>query len=320
MNQISLSTMAATPAQVLSFDDWSGQLQMACGNYHPQAHETGALVNGYVNLMQIGGVEMAHIANDIGEVRRETDDIKADYGENLFLLVQLQGTCGIEQMGNQAVIGPGDCVLVDSTRPSVFHFGGAYSNHLSVHLPRQLVFSKNTRSLAMSRRVGAEDPMAVMLGALVAKLAVTGNADKRAPHLRQLLFDTTRQAFATDEELEQAPRTDSSGARLEIVQLLIDRHLTEENLSPRWLADKIGISLRTLQEDFNELGTTATSVIRLRRLHLAREQLELHRHDGDRLNIAEIAYSAGFNDISYFNRCFRQVFDCTPKDVLTINR
>lgn len=260
---------------------------------------------------------MAHIANNIGEVRREANDIKSDYGENLFLLVQLQGSCGIEQMGRQAMIGPGDCILVDSSRPSIFHFGGNFSNHLSVHLPRQLLFAKNTRSLEMSRRVGAEDPMAVMLSALVAKLASTDAADKRAPHLRQLLFDTTRQAFATDEELETLPRTDSSGARLEIVQLLIDRHLTEENLTPRWLASKIGVSLRTLQEDFNELGTTATSEIRLRRLHLAREQLVHHRHDADRLNIAEIAYSAGFNDISYFNRCFRQVFACTPKDVIS---
>lgn len=317
MNHLSLSEMAATPAQLLSFDDWSGQLQWACGNYHPYAFEAGALVRGYVGIMHIGGVEMAHIANNVGEVRREVDDIKSDYGENLFLLVQLQGTCGIEQMGNQAVIGPGDCVLVDSARPSIFHFGGTYSNHLSVHLPRQMVFSKNTSALAMSRRVGAEDPMAAMLGALVAKLASIDEADKRAPHLRQLLFDTTRQAFATDEELDPMPQNDCSGARLEIVQLLIDRHLTEETLTPRWLADKIGVSLRTLQEDFNELGTTATSVIRLRRLHLAREQLVLYRQNGDRLNIAEIAYSAGFNDISYFNRCFRQVFDCTPKEVIS---
>lgn len=320
MNNLSISDMAATPAQLLSFDDWSGQLQSACGNYHPYASEPGAPVKGYVDLVHFGGVEMAHIANNVGEVRREVDDIRNDYGENLFLLVQLQGTCGIEQLGNQAVIGPGDCVLVDSTRPSVFHFGGAYSNHLSVHLPRQMVFAKNTRALAMSRRVGAEDPMAVMLGALVAKLVSTDEASSRAPHLRQLLFETTRQAFATDDELDQMPRTDSAGARLEIVQLLIDRHLTEEDLTPRWLASKIGVSLRTLQEDFNELGTTATSVIRLRRLHLAREQLVLHRHDGDKLNIAEIAYSAGFNDISYFNRCFRQVFDCTPKDILSSMR
>ena len=319
MSNLALSAFAASPTKALAFEDWSCQLQSACGNYQPYAFDGGAVVKGYVELLQIGGIEVAHIANNIAEVRRDASAIKRDYGENLFLLIQLQGSCGIEQMGKQAMIGPGDCVLVDSSRPSVFHFGGSFSNHLSVHLPRQLLFSKATQSLEMSRRVGTEDPMAVMLSALVAKLVSTDASDKRAPHLRQLLIDTTRQAFATDEELALSPRADTSGARLEIVQLLIDRHLTEEDLSPRWLAEKIGVSLRTLQEDFNELGTTATSVIRLRRLHLAHEQLLQHRHAGERLNIAEIAYSAGFNDISYFNRCFRQVFDCTPKDVVANN-
>ena len=29
-----------------------------------------------------------------------------------------------------------------------------------------------------------------------------------------------------------------------------------------------------------------------------------------------VAYSVGFNDISYFNRSFRKLFDCSPKDVV----
>jgi AraC-like DNA-binding protein len=317
MSHLALSGLTASPAKMLAFDDWTDQLQLACGSYRPQAHRQGSMVKGLVQTSQIAGVEVAQIANDIGQVRREADDIRRDYGENLFLLIQLQGSCGIEQMGRQAMISPGDCVLVDSSRPSIFHFGGKFCNHLSVHLPRQLLFAKSSRPLEMSRRVGAEDPMAVMLSALVAKLASTDAGDKRAPMLRQLLFDTTQQAFATEEELDQLPKADSSGGRLEIVQLLIDRHLTEENLTPRWLASKIGVSLRTLQEDFNELGETVTSVIRMRRLHLAREQLVHHRDSGGRLNIAAVAYSSGFNDISYFNRCFRQVFDCTPKDIIS---
>lgn len=320
MGHLALFGFETSPARPLAFEDWTSRLQSVCGNYHPNAFEHGEIVTGYVELLRAGGVEIAHIANDIGNVRREAEDIRRDYGENLFLLIQLQGCCGIEQKGRQSVIGPGDCILIDSSKPSVFHFGGHFSNHLSVHMPRQLLFSRQAQPLEVSRRIDADDPMSAMLSALVAKLAATDAGDKRAPHLRQLLFDTTRQAFATDDEVESFPRTDSSGARLEIVQILIDRHLTEENLTPRWLAAKLGISLRTLQDDFNEIGTTATSLIRMRRLHLARDQLVQHRHDGDRLNIANVAYSAGFNDISYFNRCFRQVFDCTPKEVVSSGR
>jgi AraC-like DNA-binding protein len=316
MGQFALSNFTVSPPSQLAFDDWTSQLQTVCGNYHPHAHEKSETVNGYVGLLQAGGIDLAHIANNIGDVRREASDIKRDYGENLFLLIQLEGTCGIEQIGRQSIIEPGDCILIDSSRPSLFHFGGNYSNHLSVHMPRQLLFSKNTQSLEVSRRVDAQDPMATMLSALVAKLATTDVADKRAPHLRQLLFDTTRQAFATDEEIEVLPSLGSTDGRLEIVQILIDRHLTDEHLTPRWLAKKMGISMRTLQDDFSGYGTTPTSLIRLRRLHLAKEQLMQHKGQAGRVNIAELALSAGFNDISYFNRCFRDVFHCTPRDLL----
>jgi AraC-like DNA-binding protein len=320
MGLLAHSSVANAQNSLLAFDDWSYQLQSVCGNYHPARFERGEIVTGYVRILHAGGLDVAHIATDLGEVRREDEDIRRDYGENLFLLIQLEGVCGIEQRGRESVITPGDCVLIDSSRPSVFHFDGKFSNHLSVHMPRQLLFSKNTEALEISRKIDAEDPMAAMLSALVAKLADTDARDKRAPHLRQLLFDATRQAFATEDETDFLSRTDTTGARLEIVQVLIDRHLTEENLTPRWLASKLGISLRTLQDDFNEMGTTATSLIRMRRLHLAHEQLVHCRQGGEKPNIAELAYSTGFNDVSYFNRSFRQLFDCTPKDLLNADQ
>ena len=31
-------------------------------------------------------------------------------------------------------------------------------------------------------------------------------------------------------------------------------------------------------------------------------------------NVSEIAYAWGFNDLSYFNRTFRQRFDATPRE------
>ena len=320
MDTALLSKHAASHRQALPFDDWADRLLSICGHYRPQRYEQQSTVTGYVGVMAAGGIDVAHVANNLGEVRREAQDIRRDFGENLFLLIQLEGTCGIEQKDRRDIITPGDCVLIDSTRPSVFHFGGNYSNHISVHLPRQLLFTKSTQSLEVARRLAAQDPMSVMLGSLVAKLVEVEPQDKRTPHLQQLLFDATRQAFATQDEIDVLPRSESAGERVEIVQVLIDRHLTEENLTPRWLAEKLGVSLRTLQDDFSEFGTTPTSMIRLRRLHLAKDQLLRHKGQSGKLNIAELAYSSGFNDISYFNRCFREVFHCTPKDMLSENK
>ena len=117
-------------------------------------------------------------------------------------------------------------------------------------------------------------------------------------------------------ETALAPVSDSASKRLEIVDILIDRHLTDAELGAKWLATQIGVSIRTLQEDFQGLGVTCTTVIRDRRLRLARERIEQIREAGSKETIAEVAYSTGFNDISYFNRSFKELFACAPRDLL----
>lgn len=299
----------------LHFDDWSASLKSICGNFNPSRLDRSDRVIGGAELSNAAGMELAQVANNLDYIRRDPDDIRVDQGDNLFLLLQLEGSCGIEQSGRQELLNAGECILVDSTRPSVFYFGGSFSNHLSVHMPRQLLMSDKTAQISVSRKIDASDPMSIMLGALVAKMLQTASDDSRAPHLRELLFNTTRQAFASEPGEEFFVRTDSACGRIEVIQVLIDDNLTEEWLSAQWLADRIGVSLRTLQEDMSAQGMTVTGMIKFKRLHLARARLEKLRGTRHPGAIADVAYSVGFNDISYFNRSFRKLFDCSPKDI-----
>jgi AraC-like DNA-binding protein len=300
---------------VFAIEDWRAQLQSICGRYNPIVGN-GAKVRGSITMTDAGGLGIARVASNVDETRRELADIRTDYGENLFLLVQLEGSCSVEQRGRQSIITPGDCILVDSASPSTFHFGGKFSNHLSVHLPRQLFLVGRTTHVEVSRPLTANDPIALILRALVAKLISIDAKDQRAPQLRDLLLSTTRYAFAADPDNAGKPLAGGTEKRLDLIQILVDRHLTDECLSPQWLADQLGISLRTLQEDFSALGTTATELIRVRRLQFVHDQLQLMKNAPSTTTIAEIAFSAGFSDISYFNRTFRKFFACTPKDVL----
>ena len=295
-------------------DEWSSRLRAVCGNFRPNPCDGASKIMGVVNPLVAGGMEFVQVANDLATVTRDHNDIRKDYGEHLFLLLQIEGECGIEQHGRQTTIAPGDCVLVDSSSPSTFYFGGRFSNHVSVHLPRQIFFSDKSTRVELARRVDADDPMSSILRGLVAKLMKTTLLDGRTTELRQLLFNATRQAFSSDND-DLPLRGDCASHRIEIVQILIDRHLTEPRLTSQWLADRVGVSLRTLQEDFNALGTTVNSLIRTRRLHYARDQLTSIRHNST-TTIAEVAYNSGFNDISYFNRCFKKMFDCSPRSVI----
>jgi AraC family transcriptional activator of tynA and feaB len=296
-------------------DEWRDRLQSVCGRFNPHRFRARDVVNGGVVLSSAAGVEVVQVATDVEVVRRDEHDIRLDYGEHFFLLVQLEGSCGVEQRGRQNTISPGDCILVDSAIPSSFYFDGRFSNHLSVHLPRQLMLAERPNAFEVSRRLAAADPMSTMLRALVAKMLQTPADHRRSAELRQLLLHATRQAFAADApDIPICPKDRASG-RLELAHALVDRHLTDERLTPQWLATRLGVSIRTLQEDFNAFGTTVTCFIRDRRLHLARERLVEKQRGADDGTIAEIAYASGFNDISYFNRCFKKAFDCSPKDV-----
>ena len=90
-------------------------------------------------------------------------------------------------------------------------------------------------------------------------------------------------------DTQLCPKDRASG-RLEFARAFVDRHLTAEWLTPQWLASQLGVSMRTLQEDFNALGTTVTSFIRDRRLRLARDRLVEKQRGADGGTIADIAY------------------------------
>jgi AraC-like DNA-binding protein len=301
---------------VLPFEQWNDNLHSVCGHFNPVTMSHGDGIFGAVRGIDVGGMSFAHVSNDLDRVYRGADDIRHDVREHLFLIVQIQGSCGVEQLGQQSVLDVGDCILVDSTKPSIFHFGGHFCNHLSMHLPRQTMYSDVRARFDVARKLERRDPMATMLRALIAKIMESSASDAGSPQLRDLIYSATRQAFVSQPHASLSASADTAVKRLEIVDVLIDQHLTDTDLSAKWLASRVGVSIRTLQEDFQGLGVTCTTVIRDKRLRLARERLESIRTRQSSQTIAEVAYSTGFNDISYFNRSFRELFDCAPSDLL----
>ena len=78
--------------------------------------------------------------------------------------------------------------------------------------------------------------------------------------------------------------------------------------SAQKLAAAAGLSERYVNELLYEAGASCTT--RLLELRL-RKAADLLAHSGER-RISDIAFGCGFNDLSYFNRCFRRRFGQTP--------
>jgi transcriptional regulator GlxA family with amidase domain len=95
--------------------------------------------------------------------------------------------------------------------------------------------------------------------------------------------------------------------RLKAVLLILQARFHEPDFSAQKLATAAGLSERYVNELLFEAGASFTT--RLNELRL-RKAADLLTHRGGR--ISDIAFACGFNDLCYFNRCFRRRFGLTP--------
>jgi AraC-like DNA-binding protein len=90
----------------------------------------------------------------------------------------------------------------------------------------------------------------------------------------------------------------------------IDEHLATAELSPRFAAEHLGISVRYVHKQFAAKGMTFTSYVTTKRLEFIRRDLISAACRNQ--PIFTIAYRWGFNDLSTFIRAFKKKFSCSP--------
>ena len=99
-------------------------------------------------------------------------------------------------------------------------------------------------------------------------------------------------------------------ARLREIHAEIRANFAHPAFSPHRLAQKLGLSLRYVQALLHETGASFTE--RVLELRLQKARTMLMSHQNGRLKVSAIAYSCGFNEISYFNQAFRRRFGDSP--------
>jgi signal transduction histidine kinase/DNA-binding response OmpR family regulator len=95
---------------------------------------------------------------------------------------------------------------------------------------------------------------------------------------------------------------------LEKVQEVLDKNLVESSFSTEDFSKAVGLSRMQLHRKIKALtGLTASEFIRSQRLKLAAELLKTSD-----INVSQIGYTVGFNNHSYFAKCFKEAYKCTP--------
>jgi AraC-like DNA-binding protein len=218
-----------------------------------------------------------------------------------------------QQLGREASAEDGDALLMLSAEWSLVS-RASEGRFDAIRVPRAMLTPavRNVEDL-YCRRMPGHIPS---LRLLTRYLAILGDADliataelqhATANHIVDLIALTLG---ATRDAAEVAHGRGARAARLYAIKQDIARSLDDPNLSVAALAPRHGCTPRFVQRLFETEGTTFTAYLLAQRLARAHRMLTDPRRAGDK--ISTIALDAGFADISYFNRAFRQLYGDTP--------
>ncbi len=240
-----------------------------------------------------------------------------DPGTDCFgLMFGTAGRALLSQRGRALELGPGDAGTCSHAEPADLALPCENQRHVGLVVPlKPLAALVPDLEAAFPTRIARSNAalrlLTDYLGAFADVSALAG------PELRRMavvhVHDLVALAIgASRDGTELAAGRGLRAARLRAAKADILDNLASRQLSAAAVAKRLGITARYVHMLFDAEGTTFSQFALGGRLMLARRLLADPRHD--RRTISEIAYGAGFGDLSYFNRAFRRRFGITPSE------
>jgi AraC-like DNA-binding protein len=237
------------------------------------------------------------------------DEVVLTYGNEAHVSARFNGREATIEPGDAFLLPCGDCADIHAPHDGQF---------MSVRMPRAALAS-NVINLhdTYCHRIPHDSPVLSLLKGYLALLGgeATALADPSLQHsavthvydLLAKMLGATRDAAAV------ADARGVRAARLKMIKDDITRHLTDARLSVHTVAARHQVSPRYVQRLFDDSGSTFTEYVMTQRLDRAHRLLsdpKLRDH-----TLTAIAFAAGFNDLSHFQRRFRRRYGATPSDV-----
>jgi AraC-like DNA-binding protein len=242
------------------------------------------------------------------QIVRNRRDIESAPADHYSVYLQVHGQARISQGDNTFTFRPNDIAITDGRLPFHADLSGAGRRAIAV-IPRKMIIQR-APWLSSFRKLSANSPFVDLAGRHLLELTAVGS--KLSESATALLSENLCNLLA----LASAPRLEPTRLRPELqIEALLAfcrQHLHDPELSPRLVAHHLGISVRTLHLRFKQIGQTFGRWVLESRL--AACSIALRDHNQHSLNISEIAYRWGFNDLSHFNKVFRARYDQTPRE------
>ena len=244
------------------------------------------------------------------QLSRSRRHIASAPSDHYSIFLQQSGCSVINHSGDETVaVQSNDITIYDGRLP--FH-GTFFSGKRTIAvIPREMI---DRRAPWLRQRplhkFASNGPFVDLARRHLLEIAGEGVmlSDSATALLTENLCNLLTLASATD----IAPQRLQSELQIEAALAFCRQHLHEVGLSPQLVADYLGVSLRTLHLRFRQIGQTFGNWVLEHRLKAC--GATLRDPNQQLLNISEIAYRWGFNDLSHFNKAFRAHFDMSPRE------
>lgn len=264
-----------------------------------------------MNSIHIGTTMLGRCDGTFTTIRREKRQVLAT-NDDRYCLARNTGTreSRLTHRGREFAMRPGSMVLLKLDEPFFSADGSNEKRFTNVHLPMATlkVMVRDVDDL-VGRELAPGGALSLAMDYSDLLLKHPSAVDEAGFAIAAHLMDLAALGLGARGEIAaSAQRGGLRAIRLKAVLMILQSRFTEPDFSAQELAAAAGLSERYVNELLYEAGASFTMRLLELRLRKAAEWLAL---PGER-RISDIAFDCGFNDLSYFNRCFRRRFGLTP--------
>ncbi|WP_437672958.1 helix-turn-helix domain-containing protein [Sorangium sp. So ce131] len=258
-----------------------------------------------VSSHPLGAAEMMMID---GGPPRSVHEPRSETGGGHAVLLQLEGSCVIEQPMATCELTPGSMVILDDAIRTVRTATGSdpAQRWLFARVPSRS-FGGGMWGRAALRVMTKDNAVDRLLHDLLLNLWSS------APHIDGVQQEAGLAALDASARMssaaQDARRTARVHVRVERAIEFIERELADPDLTAERVASAQRVSRRHLDGLFAASGSSVEAWIRERRLQRAAEALQL---GGPDRKLLAVAVEHGFSSQSHFSRAFARRFGMTP--------
>jgi AraC family transcriptional regulator, positive regulator of tynA and feaB len=301
---------SAKPSQTDdSFGGWADDLATHASVQLEPRKITEDPFQGTITRTEAGPVRISRVTATKHRVLRLRSHIARSKDDLCFINLQLEGVARYTQRDHEQINGPADLAIVDTTEP--FEIVNVHDFKVfCIAVPRQLLpasfcerprltLSATEAGRALSRTLAGYADLCFS-SQIPSEISALGGA-----HIVDLICHAPGVLAEGSSDRVNAP------VLLMMMLDHIDRHSGDPDLSAEALARKFHCSERYVHKLFSRTGRSVGEHINEKRIAACtRDLLDNPRNR----KLAEIAFAAGFRDISNFNRLFKRINGTAPRE------